>query len=179
VMATPHLLTGAAAGAILSRRPRLALAVGFASHFVLDAIPHLDSNDLYGSAAGWTWPEVSIAVVDFLLGCVVVLLVSRGQPWRRIALWAAFSGFVLDLVNTIPPVGPWFATWPGTAWLDRFHHGIQPDVSPDNLLLGFGTPTAVIVVGLWVLLRKRAVRRPSEGRSGRDAQPVRWPRCGR
>ncbi|MBD3291387.1 MAG: hypothetical protein GF393_00575 [Armatimonadia bacterium] len=179
MMATPHLLVGAAAGRILHRRPWAAISVAFASHLVLDATPHLDSNDLYGSATGWTGPEVSIAVTDFLLGCAVSLIVSRGQLWRRTALWAAFSAIVLDLVNTIPPVGPWFVAWPGTAWLDRFHHGIQPDVSPDNLLLGFGTQAAVIAVGLWVLLRRRAIRLTTWDLSGRDVPPARRPRSDR
>ena len=167
MMATPHLLTGAAAGAVLHSRPWVALPLAFASHFVLDATPHLDSNDLYGSPTGWTWPEVGIAVADFMLGCAVVLLISAGQPWRPMALWGAFCAIVIDPVNTIPPLSTWFVSWPGTAWLDRFHHGIQPYVSPDNLLLGFGTQALVIAGALWLLWRRRGVRIPEGDRSVR------------
>ena len=154
MMATPHLLAGAAIGRGLQRRPWLVVSTAFAFHFVLDATPHLDSNDLFGSPEGWTAPEVGIAIVDFVLGCVLTGFLIRGRPWRKMALLGAFSGFVLDLVGTIPPVGPWFATWRGTAWLHEFHHAIQPDVPSNQLLLGFGTQAVVIAVSTWLLLRR-------------------------
>ncbi len=153
-MATPHLLASAAIGRGLQRRPLLAVATAFAFHFVLDATPHLDSNDLFGSPAGFTGLEVGIAIVDFVLACVLIGLLIRGRAWWKMALWGAFSGIVLDLVDTIPPVGPWFVAWRGTAWLNRLHHGIQPDVPSDQLLLGFGTQAVVIAVSAWFLLRR-------------------------
>jgi hypothetical protein len=162
VMATPHLLTGAAIGRSLHRRPWLALPAAFASHFVLDATPHLDSNDLYGSATGWTVPEVGIAVADLILGCLVVVLLVRGRPWRTMALWGAFFAMVIDLAYTIPPWGPWLTRWPGTAWLDRFHHGIQPDVPSEYLLLGFGTQVAVLLIAGWLLARRGAATTPPD-----------------
>jgi len=154
MMATPHLLAGAAIGRALHKRPALAVTAAFSFHFVLDAIPHLDSNDLYGVEGGWSVPEVGIAVADFVFGCVVVLVLTRARSWRTMALWGAFFGIVLDIVGVVPPMGPWFVRWQGSAWLDRFHHGIQPDVDPANLLLGFGTQAIVIVVCAWVLLRR-------------------------
>jgi hypothetical protein len=39
---TTHAVVGAALASFLPSHPTLAFAVGFASHFVLDAIPHLD-----------------------------------------------------------------------------------------------------------------------------------------
>lgn len=179
MMATPHLLTGAAVGVALCKHPRLALPAAFATHFVLDATPHLDSNDLYGSPVGATVPEVGIAVVDFVLGCMVVIALSRGQPWLRMALWGAFSAIVLDLVTVIPPIGHWFAAWPGTAWLDRFHHGIQPYVPPDNLLLGFGTQAAVIAAMVWLLWRRRGIRALPVDRSDRVSRQEPRPLSGR
>lgn len=153
MMATPHLFASAAIGRGLRRRPWLAISTAVGFHFVLDATPHLDSNDLFGAPGGWTVPEVSIAVADFVLGCVLLHLMTRSHPWRKVALWAAFAGIAIDLVGTIPPAGPWFATWPGTAWLHHFHHAIQPYVPPEQLLLGFGTQAAVIAISTWVLCR--------------------------
>jgi len=152
MMATPHLLTGA------DRRPWLALPAASPSHFLLDATPHLDSNDIYGSATGWTLPEVAIGIADFIIGCIMVVLLARGRPWRSMALWGAFFAMVIDLAYTIPPWGPWLTRWPATAWLDRFHHGIQPDVASENLFLGFGTQVAVILIAGWLLARRDAAR---------------------
>ncbi|MFO8080160.1 MAG: hypothetical protein R6V07_07620 [Armatimonadota bacterium] len=158
MMATPHLLTGAAIGRSLNRRPWLALPAAFASHFLLDATPHLDSNDIYGSANGWTVPEVGIGVADFILGCILVVLLTRARPWRPMAVWGAFFAMVIDLAYTIPPWGPLLTQWSGTAWLDRFHHGIQPDVAPENLLLGFGTQAAVMLIAGGLLARRDAAQ---------------------
>src|SRR5947199_309584 len=41
MLATPHLVTGAAIGKVL-KRPALAWPVAFASYFLLDHVPHLD-----------------------------------------------------------------------------------------------------------------------------------------
>ena len=155
MMATPHIFAGAAIGGVLHRRPCIALPAAFASHFALDAVPHLDSNDLFGSPTGMTVPEVGIAMADFALAWLLVALMTRSKPWRAMALWGALCAIGIDLVYTIPPWGPWLSEWPGTAWLEQFHHGIQPDVSPDNLLLGFGTQAAVIAAATWVLLRRQ------------------------
>lgn len=156
MMATPHMLAGAAIGVVLDRRPWLALPAAFASHFVLDAIPHLDSHALYGVAQGGpTGPEAGIAIADFALAWVVIALLTRSRPWRAMAFAGAFCGILIDLVYTIPPWGPWFSTWRGTAWLDDFHHGIQPHLTPDQWLIGFGTQAVVIGVTVWLLTRHR------------------------
>ncbi len=153
------MLTGAVIGRAFSRRPSVAMSFAFASHFVLDAAPHLDSNDLYGSTTGWTAPEVGIALADVALGCVLVLALTRARSWRRVALWGAAFAFIIDPLYIIPRLGPWLTQWSGTAWLDRFHHGIQPDVSPDNLLVGFGTQAVVIAVAVWLLRRRDSTDR--------------------
>ena len=179
VMATPHILTGAAIGRALHRRQWLAVSLSFASHFALDATPHLDSNDLYGSSAGFTMPEVAIGVADIAVGCVIVVILTRARHWRVVALWSAFSAIALDLVNTVPPWGEWFAAWPGTAWLDRLHHGIQPNVPPESVLLGFGTQAAVTGMALWLLCRADGVSPPAEDQSDHDEPQAPRPRSDR
>ncbi len=156
MMATPHILTGAVAGKALASRPWLALPAAFAGHFVLDVVPHVDSHTFFGVAQGGpTVPEAGIAVADSILGCVIVALLTRSRPWRAMALWGAFCGTVIDLADNLPPWGDWFSTWPGTAWLSDFHHGIQPHLTPHQWLLGFGTQLVTIATMVW-LLRRRA-----------------------
>jgi hypothetical protein len=72
MMATPHMMAGAAIGKAVGR-PWVALPIAFVSHFLLDAVPHLDSATLYGvKHAGPTVPEAAIAIADFVLGCLLV-----------------------------------------------------------------------------------------------------------
>ncbi|MFO7948501.1 MAG: hypothetical protein R6V19_16985 [Armatimonadota bacterium] len=157
MMATPHMLTGAVIGSTMPRRPWLALPLAFASHFVLDVVPHVDSHTYFGVAEGGpTVPEAAIGIADFVLGWVVVVVLMRAHPWRATIWWAAFFGIAIDVVYLIPPLGTWLRMWGPTAWLDSFHHGIQPRLTPDQWLLGFGTQVVVIVAAVWVLVRQRA-----------------------
>ncbi len=129
----PTPADGAVAGKTLGRRPWLALPAAFASHFVLDTVPHVDSHTLYGAAQGGpTAAEAGVAVGELVLGWLVVVLLTRSRSWRTMALAGAFCGIVIDLVDNVPPWGASFSAWPGTAWLSQLHHGIQPSMTADH-----------------------------------------------
>jgi hypothetical protein len=169
MMATPHILAGAAIGKV-TRRPLLAYPAAFASHFVLDYTPHLDSHALYGVPVGGpTVPEAAIGIADFIIGAMLVIWLTRGRPDRRVILGGAFFGIVIDLISLAPGLGPWLRTWPGTAWLDAFHHGIQHNVTAAQWPLGFGTQVALIALALWVLLGSRGHGRRPSLEQGADA----------
>jgi len=100
---TPHLVVGA----VLSRRlhPLLAVAVGMASHAVLDAIPHYNYT-------GWR-PFSPIMLVDALVGTALVLAVAltASRPWSVLAGAAGaifpevervLSGARFDLLHRLP-----------------------------------------------------------------------------
>jgi hypothetical protein len=65
---TTHIVSGAAAGYLIGRPVPAALA-GFASHLVLDAVPHHDPDSEIGY------------VIDSLAGLAALVVVAR---WRRI-----------------------------------------------------------------------------------------------
>jgi hypothetical protein len=149
------MMAGAAIGKVV-RRPWLAIGLAFASHFVLDIIPHLDSHSMFGTPSGGPTPaEVASATVDTFIGIALVLLLARRQRARSRILWAAFAAIVIDLVDDVPPWGPWFQAWPGTAWLSRFHHGIQHNVPLAQWPLGFGTQLLVLALAVWILLPRQ------------------------
>jgi hypothetical protein len=172
MLASVHLATGAAIGK--SVRPFwLAAVAAFASHFVLDFVPHSDTHSLFGGPGGITRAEVISTLVDVVLGVALVLWatvarparagrhpgsLSLGtrQPWRRAAIWAAFAAVVIDLVDNVPPWGPHFQTWAGTAWLSAFHHGIQHNLPRAEWPLGVAIQLVFLAAALWVI-RQRAV----------------------
>jgi hypothetical protein len=146
---------GAAVGKTL-KRPALALPVAFGSHFLLDAVPHLDSHGLFGVAGGSvTRPEAAMAILDFLLGVALVIWLAAGHRDRRTVLLAALAAILIDLVDNVPPWSGWFRACTVGSWLSAFHHGFQHNVTPDHWLLGFGTQAAVVAAALLVLLRAR------------------------
>ena len=81
MMGTPHILAGAAVAKLL-RRPALAYPAAFASHFVLDAIPHLDASTIFGAGvSGMTHSEVVARTVDAMVGAAI--LVWFAGPWSK------------------------------------------------------------------------------------------------
>lgn len=155
MMATPHMVAGAAIGRVL-RRPWLAYPAAFASHFLLDIVPHLDTHALFGvKYGGPTRLEAAGGIADFLVGTLIVGLVSRRRPDRRVMLGGALFGILIDLVEYVPPFGPWLQHWAGASWLTGFHHGIQHNLTPPHWPLGAGTQVAVLALGLAVCLARR------------------------
>ncbi len=55
MLLTNHVLSGALIGA-LARRPLPAFALGVASHFVLDAVPHWGEWAASAGSCGWRSP---------------------------------------------------------------------------------------------------------------------------
>jgi len=163
MMATPHMVVGAAVGRAL-RRPWLAYPAAFASHFLLDFVPHIDSHALFGANHGGpTRLEGAAGVTDFLIGALVVGLVAARQPSRRVMIGSALFGILTDLAEYVPPFGPWFQNWAGTAWLTGPHHRIQHNLTPAHWGLGAVTQVAALGLGLAVCLAGRKSTRRIAG----------------
>ncbi len=154
MLAIPHMLTGGAIGRTVARS-WLAWPLAFASHFVLDTIPHLDSHGLFGHPGGGITPaEACAALLDFTVGAVLVAAMAWGSADRWRVLGGAGLGIAIDVIEQLPAVGPWLRSWSGTAWFTTFHHAIQHNVPPADWVLGFGTQVAVVGLATWLLLRR-------------------------
>jgi hypothetical protein len=122
VLVTNHVLSGALIGAIV-RRPLPAFAIGVASHFVLDAVPH--------------WGEwenrqhfLRVAVPDGLAGLAAIgTFAALARPERRLAVVAGMAGAALPDIDK--PAELWFGRSPWPRAVNRFHSGIQ-DEAPDR-----------------------------------------------
>jgi len=166
MIATPHLLTGAVLGKAL-RRPWLAWPAALASHFLLDAVPHLDSVGLFPGTPGHvTAPAAGIAAADTVVGIALVLWLTRGDPQRRVMLGAALAGLLPDALFNVPPWGAWLAAWPGTHWLEVLHGLSSQGVAAADWPVGVSTQVTVTALALWGLV---AARR--EGRAGAAPRP--------
>jgi hypothetical protein len=153
VLVTNHVLSGALIGAAV-RKPLPAFAVGVASHFVLDAVPHWGD---WGDRQRF----LRIAVADGLAGLAAIGVVAAATPpERRLAVLAGMAGAAVPDLDK--PSMLWFgrSPWPGS--VDRFHSAIQ-DEAPDR----FGRELTVMAAFAASLLVVRANRRAS----GRPALP--------
>ena len=117
MLVTNHVLSGALIGAV-TRRPTVAFAVGVASHFAVDAVPHWgdwgDDKSLF----------LKVAVRDGLTGLAVMgALTALAPPSARAAVVAGMAGAALPDLDK--PSVLFFGRSPFPRAMDRFHSRIQ------------------------------------------------------
>jgi hypothetical protein len=141
VLLTNHVLCGALAGALI-RRPVPAFAVGVASHFMLDAVPHWGK---WGSKRRF----LQVAVPDGLISLATVGALAALSPRDgRMAVVAGMSGAALPDMGA--PTMLWFGWSPFPRAVRRFHSRIQPE-APSRAhieLLAAGTLAAAALVAV-------------------------------
>jgi len=114
VLVTTHVLSGAVIGALAPDLPS-AMTRGFASHFVLDAIPHWGCE-----------PDemLRVAVPDGLIGLVAIAAVGKlAEPSRRVSVLTGVFGACLPDIDK--PSYLFFGRSPFPSWFDWFHQVIQ------------------------------------------------------
>jgi hypothetical protein len=139
VLLTNHVLSGALIGGLI-RRPAPAFAVGVASHFVLDAMPHWGQ---WGSQQRF----LRVAVPDGLISLAAMgAFAAVSPPGRRLAVLAGMTGAALPDMDK--PTNLWFgwSPWPGA--VNRFHSRIQheaPRRARQEVLVAAAFATAALV----------------------------------
>jgi hypothetical protein len=147
VLLTNHVLSGALIGALV-RRPAVAFAVGVASHFALDAVPH------WGD---WASPRhfLRVAVPDGLISLAVMGTCAALSPAeRRPAVVAGMAGAALPDIGK--PTELWFGWSPFPAVVDRFHTRIQPEAAGRAHI-------ELLAAGALAVAALTALRRPAAG----------------
>ncbi len=146
MLLTNHVLSGALIGA-LARRPLSAFALGVASHFALDAVPHWGE---WGSQRRF----LRVAVPDGLISLATMGAIAAATPSdRRLAVLAGMSGAVLPDLDK--PSNLWFGRSPFPAAVDRFHARIQPE-APRRAHIELLAATAFGSAALIALRRPRS-----------------------
>jgi hypothetical protein len=116
MLVTNHVLSGAAVGTFV-RSPLLALPLGVASHFALDAVPH------WGR---WESKErfLQVARADGLTGLAVMgAALAVARPERRLGVLAGMVGAALPDLDK--PARLWFGRSPWPRRVNDFHRRIQ------------------------------------------------------
>lgn len=162
MLAGPHVAVGAMIGRS-SRWVWLALPLAFASHYLLDAMPHAyfslrDSKALPLKAA--------IVGADAVVGLALLFRIARRQTHWRLILGSAFAATMLDLMNPVTSFGEWLGRSPGTAWLISAHMRWAWHVPlGQQCLLAFGPSLAVLILVALAASRYRPLAvRPGSGR---------------
>ncbi len=146
MLLTNHVLSGALIGALVGR-PLPAFALGVASHFALDVVPHWGKWDSQRQF-------LRVAVPDGLISLAAMGAIAAASPSdRRLAVLAGMTGAALPDIDK--PSNLWFGWSPFPAAVDRFHSRIQheePRRAHIELLAAAAFGSAALV----------ALRRPRE-----------------
>jgi len=163
-----HFVVGAAICRHVRCKP-LGLALAFASHFALDAIPHFEHPRVLGLAS-WT----PVVLVSWLATVIVGAALWQGfrgeresDPWTRVYL---VLGGVL---GGLPDQLKWWLGRPSLAWeANKEAHWWGPGYREITHESGVALPLAigmaalelaVIALGLWLLFRApRRVPQPPD-----------------
>jgi hypothetical protein len=140
-----HAVVGAALASFVPSHPAAAFAIGFASHFVLDAIPHWDYsiksrsiNPMIGAPIVFDSALLQDAVTigfDGLVGIIVALLLFGSSASQWAILLGAIGAMLpdpLQFVHARLPREP-------LRTLQRFHRWAHSDKKINSLILGIGT----------------------------------------
>ncbi|WP_462187030.1 MULTISPECIES: hypothetical protein [unclassified Frankia] len=143
-----HVGAGAFVGMAI-RHPMSALAAGFVSHLVMDALPH------WGTGPN-TEPEwLPIARKDGVAGLAAMALLTASAPaGRRLAVLAGMTGACLPDTDKVGRYFVGVSPWPSR--FDRFHEAIQNEAR-HRLPREIATAAVLTTAGT-LLLRRLATR---------------------
>jgi hypothetical protein len=159
---TTHAVVGAAIASFVPSHPAAAFVLGFGSHFLLDAIPHVDYpiksrsvNPKIGAPMRFDralLQDVVTVGTDGLFGVVAALfLFSSAENF-----WAILMGAVGAMAPD--PLQFAFARWPHEPLrtLQRFHLWAHSKKKIDSVVFGAGTQAAFValVVGLTAAMHR-------------------------
>ncbi|MEA1929295.1 MAG: hypothetical protein U9M92_00165 [Patescibacteria group bacterium] len=159
-----HAVTGAAVASLVPANPVLGFALAFASHFVLDAIPHWeyhlsstqvprggDQLEKYVKIGPAFLGDLMKTGADFFLGALLALLLfypASGIDLRALLL-GVIGGVLPDFFQFV--FWRWRPFW--LNHLQRLHHWAHAKKGLDNSpLIGVLSQVAVIIV-VYIVLR--------------------------
>jgi hypothetical protein len=145
MLSTPHLLVGAAIARSIPN-PAIALPAAFLSHFVLDATPHWDGSP----QAPYSKKVIGGAVLDYLFGSVLILLLTAGDPRQSTVVLGAFFATLPDFIMVLTRHFPTrINDWPGLRHFNKYHSHSQVNV---RFAQGLLSAVAVIAAALVFLI---------------------------
>lgn len=138
-----HVLAGTAIG-LAVKQPALAAPLAFASHFVLDAIPHFS----------YTWPGWkfrTIWTIDAIASTLALVMLCWVNPSLAFAILA--GGIFAELPDVFWLYERLVLKTKSTFWYFAFHRKIQWSETQRGLWYEAGYLVILIVLNVWLLNR--------------------------
>lgn len=153
---TPHLLAGAAIATATTTSYPLAFLIGFLSHFVLDAIPHVDPGTFFNPQKNenQSWPLwiYIYAASEFVIIWAIVIFLFQNRPDFDIIITGGIGGITVDILDNHPC--RFIRTWPFFKQIHWLHKKFHFELPASQWYLGIPTQIIIIGVCLWILFLK-------------------------
>ena len=163
MLITPHVAIGCAIGAKIDNHYLVAL-LSFASHYLLDMLPHYDSGVRHGNPQGkitfdlWDWVLV---IGDILLALAMMWYFYEINQDINIII-GGMTTFMVDFLDKI-----FFVSWkngklslvkdryiPVISEMNRFHKKVHYKLSLNKWYWGVVIQLIVLIVGGYICLLK-------------------------
>lgn len=156
ILAT-HAIVGAAVAHLFPNHPIIGFFLAFASHYVLDAIPHWNyrlhsfrsTKETGRGRPDMAWGkdffvDLSKIALDGLLGVGLAFLLFRPQSWHDalITLVGVAGGVLPDALQFLY----WKLGGRPLAWLQRVHHAVHFREDIENPIVGASLQAVFIVI---------------------------------
>jgi hypothetical protein len=166
VFIVPHVLVGQAIGQRLEHGTPAAL-LAWASHYLLDRVPHVDIMPLLGAPLGTPVDSrgVLAAALDTAAATALGLRLARGEPARRAMLVGGVMAALPDVLDNVPLWGPRLhrcRPFLAQGYLHyRCNRPLGPTARRRGLLPQIAVATGALAM-IWAVAGKRRRRSPPE-----------------
>lgn len=140
MIAAAHILTGAAVG-VETHSFLIGGAISLLSHFVLDALPHIDIVVRDDKLALW---HVIGGLSDFIIAWLVIFYFLRRVANAKLVYFCAFMAILPDIIDVLR----YFTRPKFLEWYFQFHSRIQ---GPRYMISGVFIQAVVIIICLIIL----------------------------
>ncbi len=150
MLITPHIAVGSAVG-IATGNPLLALLAGIISHFLCDAIPHVDggSDDVTIDNLFENKRVLATLYFDIFIAILTLLVILLQTNYSIAAMWGALGGILPDIVDNSPFWSVWLRQKPVFKQIHWFHEHFHFTIKKPKLrYLGFLTQFVLIGTAL-------------------------------
>ena len=148
----PHVLVGQAIGQRVKRVGPTAL-LAWASHYLLDRIPHVDIMPLLGHPLGTPVDRtgVLVAALDTAVATTIGLTLARDRAERGAMLTGGLMAALPDVVDNVPLWGPRLRKLRPFFVQGCLHHWCSRPVGPSRRLPGL-LPQVAVALGALALV---------------------------
>lgn len=147
MLATVHMLTGAMIGAELHSNIAI-IVVAFLSHYLLDALPHVDPGTFVSEEKPYSYKQTVIIVIDAItMIAFAVLFYHYHHRWLPIVV----GGLVAQLPDFLMPLEKYAFFAPFKKIHVFFHWDKTQAMRWRWYILGIGTQTIMSALALWLV----------------------------